>query len=91
MDNLSDVKIFERVKGAQIRGEGTIELVLVTNQGRTFSYRQESRDGMFVVPYSTVQNPYPVRAEGPYRIAGTSLSYEVSEEDVREGRQVTAG
>ncbi len=90
VDNLSDVKIFERVKGAQIRGEGTIELVLVTNQGRTFSYRQESRDGVFVVPYSTVQNPYPVRAKGPYRIVGTSLSYEVSEEDVREGRQVTA-
>ncbi|OPX70531.1 MAG: Dolichyl-monophosphooligosaccharide--protein glycosyltransferase AglB [Methanoregulaceae archaeon PtaB.Bin056] len=91
VDNLSDVKIFERVRGAQIRGEGTIELMLVTNQGRTFTYRQESRDGVFVVPYSTVQNPYPVRSEGPYRIAGTSLSYEVTEEDVREGRQVSAG
>ena len=90
VDNLSDVKIFERVKGAQIRGEGTIELVLVTNQGRTFTYRQESRDGVFVVPYSTVQNPYPVRAEGPYRIVGTSLAYEVTEEEVKEGRQVTA-
>lgn len=90
VDNLSDVKIFERVRGAQIRGEGTIELVLVTNQGRTFTYRQESRDGVFVVPYSTLQNPYPVRSEGPYRIAGTSLAYDVTEEDVKEGRQVTA-
>ena len=90
VDNLSDVKIFERVKGARIAGEGTIELVLVTNQGRTFTYRQESRNGTFIVPYSTVDNPYPVRAEGPYRIAGMSLAYDVSEEDIKEGRQVTA-
>ncbi|MCU0633040.1 MAG: oligosaccharyl transferase, archaeosortase A system-associated [Methanolinea sp.] len=90
VDGLSEVKIFERVKGARIAGEGTIELDLVTNQGRKFTYRQESRNGTFIVPYSTVQNPYPVRAEGPYRVVGSSLAYEVSEQDVREGRPVSA-
>ena len=88
VDGLSEVKIFERVKGAQIPGEGTIELELVTNQNRSFMYRQESRNGTFVVPYSTNQDPYPVKATGPYHILGSTRTYEVSEDDVIKGRAI---
>lgn len=89
VDGLSEVKIFERVKGAQIPGEGTIELELITNQNRSFMYRQESRNGTFVVPYSTDQNPYPVKATGPYHILGSTRTYEVSEDDVILGREIS--
>lgn len=89
VDGLSEVKIFERVKGAQIPGEGTIELELVTNQNRSFMYRQESRNGTFVVPYSTDQDPYPVKATGPYHILGSTRTYEVSEDDVILGRAIS--
>ncbi|MDD1658643.1 MAG: oligosaccharyl transferase, archaeosortase A system-associated [Methanomicrobiales archaeon] len=82
------VKVFEYVWGAHIRGTGIIELPLVTNTGRTFTYRQESVNGEFVVPYSTQENPYDVKATGPYRIAGSTASFEVSEEDVLAGRTV---
>ena len=51
------VKIFEYVNGARIPGEGTIEIPLVTNTRRTFTYRQDSTDGRFIVPYSTTGNP----------------------------------
>ena len=40
--SINDVKIFEYVPGARITGEGEIELELMTNTGRTFTYRQES-------------------------------------------------
>ncbi len=82
------VKIYERVEGAKIRGEGLIELDIVTNQGRHFTYRQQSQDGLFIVPYPTVNSTYEVRATGPYRIAGTSLQFSVSPEDLASGRQV---
>jgi dolichyl-diphosphooligosaccharide--protein glycosyltransferase len=86
--SISYVKVFEYVRGARIRGTGIIELPLVTNTGRTFTYRQESAGGEFIVPYSTQGNPYDVRATGPYRIAGSTMTYEVSEEDIQSGRTV---
>jgi len=86
--DIRHAKVFEYVKGAHIRGTGVIELPLVTNTGREFTYRQESSNGEFVVPYSTRGNPYDVKATGPYRIAGSRATYEVSEEDVLSGRTV---
>ncbi|MDD1665559.1 MAG: oligosaccharyl transferase, archaeosortase A system-associated, partial [Methanomicrobiales archaeon] len=85
---ISQVKVFEYVKGAHIRGTGVIELPLVTNTGRKFTYRQESAGGEFVVPYSTRGNPYNVKATGPYRIAGSAATYDVGEEDVLSGNTV---
>jgi dolichyl-phosphooligosaccharide-protein glycotransferase len=86
--DIKHAKVFEYVKGAHIRGTGLIELPLVTNTGREFTYRQESSNGEFVVPYSTRGNPYDVKATGPYRIAGSGATYEVSEEDVLSGSTV---
>lgn len=88
LKGVKTVKIFEYVKGAHIKGEGIIELPLVTNTGRTFLYRQESSGGVFIVPYSTQGNPYQVRATGPYRINGTSRTFEVSEAALTRGLMV---
>ena len=83
------VKIFEYVKGAQIKGDGIIDIPLVTNQGRNFTYRQESINGEFIVPYSTgSDNPYPVKATGPYHIEGTSTTFEVPESAVMQGTTI---
>jgi asparagine N-glycosylation enzyme membrane subunit Stt3 len=86
--DLKYVKIFEYVPGAIINGEGTIEVSMVSNTGREFVYRQESTAGRFIVPYSTQNNPYDVRATGPYRIAATGETFEVSEEAVVGGLAV---
>jgi dolichyl-diphosphooligosaccharide--protein glycosyltransferase len=83
--DLKYVKVFEYVPGARIKGDGIIELPLVTNTGRTYVYRQASSNGEFVVPYSTTDSPYDVRATGKYHIEGTALEFDVSEEDVRQG------
>lgn len=83
------VKIFEFVKGARITGTGVIELNLVTNTGRTFTYRQESIDGEFIVPYSTTGGTYEVRATGPYNIIGTTMYFTVTDDDVTSGNKVT--
>jgi len=82
------VKIFEFVKGAQIAGEGIIELPVVTNTGRTFVYRQESENGMFIVPYPTGESRYDVRATAEYHIVGTSRYITVTENDITEGRRI---
>jgi dolichyl-diphosphooligosaccharide--protein glycosyltransferase len=83
------VKIFEYVKGATIRGTGIIDIPLVTNQGRSFTYRQASVNGEFIVPYSTgSDNPYPVVATGPYQIEGTSQTFEVPESAVTNGTAI---
>ena len=82
------VKIFEYVKGAHIKGTGIIDIPLVTNQGRNFTYRQESVNGEFVVPYSTTGNLYPVQATGPYQIEGTSTTFEVPESAVMQGTTI---
>jgi len=39
------------VPGAGIQGEVTIEVTVLTNTGRTVIYRQESREGEFIVPW----------------------------------------
>ena len=88
LDDARQVKVFEYVPGARIRGSGTIELPLVSNTGRAFTYRQESINGEFIVPYSTQGNPYEVKATGPYRIIGTTKTYDVSEEDIHSGNTV---
>jgi dolichyl-diphosphooligosaccharide--protein glycosyltransferase len=83
------VKIFEYVPGAHINGTGVIELPLITNTGRAFTYRQESTGDEFIVPYSTTANPYDVRATGPYHIVGTGQYFTVTEEEVTGGEMVT--
>jgi dolichyl-diphosphooligosaccharide--protein glycosyltransferase len=82
------VKVFEYVKGARIKGEGIIQVPLVTNTGRTFTYRQKSENGEFVVPYSTEGGPAGVRATGKYRIEGTGKEYSVTEQAVIQGLAV---
>ncbi len=84
----NSVKVFERVKGAHISGEGILELPLVTNEGRKFVYRQQSENGEFIVPYSTSGNPYGVTAQGKYHLQGSTREVEVSEEDVAQGRTI---
>ena len=79
------VKSFEYVQGAVINGEGTIEVNVTTNNGRTFTYRQESIDGQFIVPYSTYGSSYDVKTTGPYTIVETGETFEVSEEAVMQG------
>ncbi len=82
------VKTFEYVKGARIKGDGIIEVPIITNTGRNFIYRQESVNGEFVVPYSTTGNPYDVRATGKYTIAGTNKQFDVPEIAVMQGLDV---
>ncbi len=79
---MHNVKIFERVPGYTIPGDGTIEIPLVTNQGRAFTYRQNSINGTFTVPYSTRKDSAGVHAMGPYIIEQTGKTVEVSEEQV---------
>jgi dolichyl-diphosphooligosaccharide--protein glycosyltransferase len=88
LPDIKYVKIFEFVRGAQIAGEGIIELPVVTNTGRTFVYRQESANGLFIVPYPTGGSTYGVRATADYHIVGTSRYITVTEDDVTEGRRI---
>jgi dolichyl-diphosphooligosaccharide--protein glycosyltransferase len=88
LPGIKEVKIFEFVTGAQIHGEGIIELPVVTNTGRVFVYRQESEGGVFTVPYSTQGNPYEVHATGQYHIVGTNHYFNVTETDVIQGNRV---
>jgi oligosaccharyl transferase (archaeosortase A-associated) len=82
------VKIFEYVKGAHIQGQGIIEVPLVSNTGRQFTYRQQSTNGEFIVPYSTGGNPYGVKATGKYRIATTHQEFDVPENAVVQGLNI---
>ncbi|KUK61199.1 MAG: Oligosaccharyl transferase, STT3 subunit [Methanoculleus marisnigri] len=84
--DLKAVKVFEYVPGARISGEGIIEVPVTTNTGRTFTYRQESVNGTFVVPYATSGWSGEVKATGEYRIAGTGQTFGVTEEDIQQGR-----
>jgi len=86
--DLKAVKIFEYVPGATIRGEGVIEVPIVTNTGREFTYRQESVNGTFVVPYATTGWSGDVKATGQYRIVGTGQTFDVTEEDILQGRTI---
>ncbi|WP_286681098.1 oligosaccharyl transferase, archaeosortase A system-associated [Methanoculleus sp. DTU007] len=86
--DLKAVKIFEYVPGATIKGEGIIEVPVVTNTGREFTYRQESINGTFVVPYATSGWSGEVKTTGPYRIVGTGQTFDVTEEDIQQGRTI---
>lgn len=90
LQDIKTVKIFEYVKGAEVSGEGIIEVPVITNTGRTFVYRQASENGTFTVPYSTSGSTYEVRATGPYHIVGTGRTVNVSEDDVVQGNRVLA-
>ena len=79
------VKIFEYVPGAHIRGNGIISLPVVTNTGRHFTYRQESINGEFVVPYATSGSSPDVKADGVYIIEGTGKTFTVPETAVTGG------
>ncbi|MCK9631150.1 MAG: oligosaccharyl transferase, archaeosortase A system-associated [Methanoregula sp.] len=88
MYDLKYVKTFEYVKGAHITGEGIIEVPVVSNTGRNYTYRQASVNGEFIVPYSTSGNPYEVKTTGKYRVIGTGREYDVSESAVMQGLTV---
>jgi len=79
------VKVFEYVKGAHIKGEGIIEVPVISNTGRNFTYRQMSVNGEFIVPYSTTGNPYGVKATGRYRVITTGREYDVPESAIMQG------
>ena len=79
------VKVFEYVKGAHIKGEGIIEIPVVSNTGREYTYRQESINGEFIVPYSTSGNPYDVRTTGKYKVISSGKQYDVPESAVMQG------
>jgi dolichyl-diphosphooligosaccharide--protein glycosyltransferase len=90
-NNLADVKYvktFEYVKGAHIKGEGLIGINLVTNTGRNFTYLQESVNGEFIVPYSTIGNPYGVKSISKYHVFGTGAEYDVPEFAVTMGLSI---
>ena len=79
------VKVFEYVKGAHIKGEGIIEVPVISNTGREYTYRQESVNGEFIVPYSTSGNPYEVRTTGKYKVLSSGKQYDVPESAVMQG------
>ena len=94
------VKVFEYVKGAIIKGtaaSGTkvsISTEVTTNQGRKFTYEDKAtaEDGSFefTVPYSTgKQENYDITA-GDYtiKIGGYTESIKVSEADILKGETI---
>jgi dolichyl-diphosphooligosaccharide--protein glycosyltransferase len=83
------VKIFEYVKGAHIKGDGIIEVSVVTNTGRSFVYRQASFNGEFIVPYSTTGSSYDVKTTGKYTISGTGKQVDVPESAVVQGTVIS--
>jgi dolichyl-diphosphooligosaccharide--protein glycosyltransferase len=82
---IHNVKIFERVTGHHIPGNGTIEIPLISNQGRKFTYQQDSINGEFIVPYSTIRDGNGTKAAGPYQNLQTGEKFEVTEEQVSRG------
>jgi dolichyl-diphosphooligosaccharide--protein glycosyltransferase len=86
--DLKYVKTFEYVKGAHIAGNGTIQIMIVSNTGRHFLYQQESVNGEWIVPYSTIDTPYEVKAAGKYIVIETGVEYDVSEFAVMQGLTV---
>jgi dolichyl-diphosphooligosaccharide--protein glycosyltransferase len=85
----SMVKVFEYVPGARLAGEGIIEAKIRTNIGRTFMYRQEAEDGVFILPYSTEGGTYPVTTIGPYTLVSTGRTIEITEDAVKWGKTVS--
>ena len=89
MLDLRYVKIFEYVPGAIIWGDGMLEIPLVTNTGRTFTYRQQSEGGVFVVPYATDADG-EITAQGPYTNTVTKETYTVTNEQAMGGLVVNS-
>jgi dolichyl-phosphooligosaccharide-protein glycotransferase len=87
--DLKYVKVFEYVQGAHIKGEGIIEVPVITNTGRVFTYQQESLNGEFIVPYSTTGNPYGVKTTAKYRVMNTGREYDVPESAVMQGLTIS--
>ncbi|MDD4127624.1 MAG: oligosaccharyl transferase, archaeosortase A system-associated, partial [Methanomicrobium sp.] len=83
--DLRYVKTFEYVSGAHIKGDGIIEISLISDQGRAFTYKQRSIDGEFIVPYSTTGDNYGTKVLGDYKIQGTEKTFSVSEDAVQNG------
>jgi dolichyl-diphosphooligosaccharide--protein glycosyltransferase len=83
------VKVFEYVPGARLAGEGTVEVDIQTNIGRTFTYRQESEGGFFILPYATQGSSYPVRTTGPYRIPSSGRTFDISEDEIKTGQVIS--
>lgn len=94
-------KVFEFVKGARIKGKGrpgskvSVSLPIVSNQGREFIYENTvvaGKDGVFeiVLPYSTINTPYDVRAKEGYKltIGGRIQLIMVNENAVLEGKEI---
>lgn len=95
------VKLFERVKGARIRGRATpglpvnVSIRMMTNFDRFFDYVSLARadaKGNFVVtvPYASSGTTYPVRAVSPY-LAMTEKEaafFQVTEKDIMEGNEI---
>ncbi len=88
MDDIRYVKIFEHVKGAQIAGDGMLELKVKTNTGREFVYRTHSVDGIFTVPYPTEAAAGAITIPGRYRNVNTGAEYQVTEEQVAKGERI---
>ena len=80
------VKTFEYVEGAVIKGNGIISIEVTTNNGRTFTYRQVSENGQFIVPYATGQTG-EIKT-GIYKIEGSGQTFTVSEAAVHNGLTV---
>ena len=101
--NTGYVKIFEYVKGANIKGTApqndtvTISTTIRTGLGRTFEYSQTTSGGNyeFIVPYST-EGPIPgetqfdTRPVGAYTVSygNTTTEVKVSEMDVLDGNTI---
>jgi dolichyl-diphosphooligosaccharide--protein glycosyltransferase len=88
MHDLRYVKIFEHVKGAQIPGDGILEVPVKTNAGREFIYRVQSVNGTFTVPYPTGTTVGAVTVLGKYRNTKTGAEYAVTEDQVVSGQRV---
>jgi len=91
-------KLFEVVQGAKIKFRGVpgtalrIGLQVATNTGRRFVYGRRvslssSGEGKLILPYSTQENPYPVKAVGRYLVecAGKAWGFDVTEDKVLSG------
>ncbi len=82
------VKVFESVKGARIRGNGTISLSIHTNTGRQFLYITKSISGEFIVPYPTDWNKSGFKSANSYVINESGKKFLVKEEDVQLGNYI---
>ncbi len=92
------VKVFERVRGAVIKGKAnskSVEAVVEvrTNKNRTFFYKAiaEVKNGTYelVLPYAQ-ETAYPVKAVTPYEIRAGNVTKKVtlSDSDVESGRVI---